>query len=88
MAAGSFHATPHDRDRFGLRDCLQQGADVIHFRGAVLQVDAQGIEPLTCHDLGGEPMGHGKPAQRHVLTGSPHLLDPVWSHSDTSGVVD
>ena len=78
---------PHDRDRFGLRDRLQQGTNVIHFSGAMLQVDAQSIEALTRHDLGREPMGHGKPAQRHVLTGSPHLLDLVWSHGHTSSVV-
>jgi hypothetical protein len=29
-------------------------------------------------------MGHGKPAQRHALAVSPHLLDPVWSHGRTS----
>jgi hypothetical protein len=63
------------------------GSDVFHFSGAVLQVDAQGIEALTRHDLGREPMGHGEPAQRHALTGTPHLLDLVRSHGRTSGVV-
>jgi hypothetical protein len=50
----------------------------------MLQIDAQGIKTLACHDLGGETMGHGKPAQRHALAVSPHLLDLVRSHGHTS----
>ena len=75
---------PHDRHRVGLRDRLQHGQDVVHFGGAVLQVDAQGIEALTRHDLGGEAVGHRQPAQGRALTGMPHLLDLVRSHGRTS----
>jgi hypothetical protein len=70
----------HDRNRLGLRDCLQHRRDVLHFSRAVLQVDAQGIEALARHDLSAEAVGDGKPAQRHALPVTPDLLDFVRSH--------
>ena len=70
-----------------LRDRLQQGPEVVQFRGTVLQVDAEGIEALTRHDLGREPMGYGEPSQRHLFAVTPHLLDLARSHSHISSVV-
>ena len=78
---------PHDRHRVGLRDRLQHWSHILHFRRAVLQVDAQGIESLARHDLGGESMGHREPAERHPLPGTPLLLDLVLSHGRTSRLV-
>ena len=78
---------PHDRDRVGLRDRLQHRRHVLHFGGAVLQVDAQGIETLPRHNLCSEAVGHGKPAQRHAFAITPHLLDLVRSHGGTSDVL-
>ena len=80
MAAGSFQATRTTGTVSVCEIACSIGADVLHFSGAVLQVDAQGIEALARHDLGGEPVGHGKPAQRHAFPGTPHLLDLVRSH--------
>ena len=80
MAAGSFQATRTTGNRFSLRDRLQHRRHVPHFSRAVLQVDAQGIEALTRHDLGGESVRDGKPAQRHAFPAAPHLFDLVLSH--------
>src|SRR5215475_4000499 len=52
----------------------------------MLQVDAQGIETLTGHDLGRETVGHGEPAKRHVFAVAPHLFDLVPSHYHISSV--
>jgi len=52
----------------------------------MLQIDTQGIDALTRHDLGGEAVGHGKPAKRCTSPGTPHLLDLVLSHGRISGL--
>ena len=68
MVAGSFHGTRTTGTVSVCEIACSIGHDVVHVGRAVLHVDAQGVEALARHHLGGEPVGHGEPAHRDALS--------------------